>query len=224
MAALSVAGYGIVDTMYFREDDRLVLTPYNFLLYNLSSENLAQHGLHPRWLHLVVNLPMLTWIIFNIVLSLLFGVLHQGGVVPSLLRLHGLINGESSSNGSAIVYWRTYMPPRHLLGIPEHDVVSGRVRVTDLAGAPPDQVENTLVSLISHRKNTTLYIVTPPFAMQALQSPLSACFAVEKHLFPHLDMDHIPESLEVGWPEGLTLGIYVADSDCIEGHAFSIAH
>ncbi len=59
MAALSVAGYGIVDTMYFREDDRLVLTPYNFLLYNLSSENLAQHGLHPRWLHLVVNLPMI---------------------------------------------------------------------------------------------------------------------------------------------------------------------
>lgn len=35
------------------------ITPLNFLLYNLSAENLKEHGIHPYWLHVVVNLPMM---------------------------------------------------------------------------------------------------------------------------------------------------------------------
>ncbi|KAM4770775.1 GPI mannosyltransferase 4 [Rhinophrynus dorsalis] len=41
-----------------------VLTPLNFLLYNLNPENLANHGAHPRITHLAVNGIML------------FGILH----------------------------------------------------------------------------------------------------------------------------------------------------
>lgn len=37
----------------------LVVAPLNLLRYNVSSDNLAEHGLHPRWLHVVVNAPML---------------------------------------------------------------------------------------------------------------------------------------------------------------------
>lgn len=37
----------------------LIWTPYNLLKYNLSSTNLAEHGLHPRYLHMVANWPML---------------------------------------------------------------------------------------------------------------------------------------------------------------------
>lgn len=36
-----------------------VLTPWNNLLYNISPSNLAQHGVHPWYQHLVVNLPLL---------------------------------------------------------------------------------------------------------------------------------------------------------------------
>lgn len=36
-----------------------VWTPVNAMMYNLKSSNLAQHGLHPRWLHIVVNFPLL---------------------------------------------------------------------------------------------------------------------------------------------------------------------
>ncbi|KAK3322249.1 glycosyltransferase family 22 protein [Apodospora peruviana] len=36
-----------------------VLTPLNNFLYNLKPSNLAQHGLHPRYQHLLVNLPQL---------------------------------------------------------------------------------------------------------------------------------------------------------------------
>jgi GPI mannosyltransferase 4 len=36
-----------------------VLAPYNALRYNINATNLAEHGLHPRYLHLVANLPLL---------------------------------------------------------------------------------------------------------------------------------------------------------------------
>lgn len=36
-----------------------VITPLNNLLYNVSPANLAQHGLHPWYQHLLVNLPQL---------------------------------------------------------------------------------------------------------------------------------------------------------------------
>ncbi|KAK3368142.1 glycosyltransferase family 22 protein [Podospora didyma] len=36
-----------------------VITPLNNLLYNISPANLAQHGLHPWYQHLLVNLPQL---------------------------------------------------------------------------------------------------------------------------------------------------------------------
>ncbi|KAI8336433.1 Alg9-like mannosyltransferase family-domain-containing protein [Choanephora cucurbitarum] len=37
----------------------VVLTPFNNLIYNLDISNLAQHGLHARYTHVLVNLPLL---------------------------------------------------------------------------------------------------------------------------------------------------------------------
>ena len=57
-AALISLAVIFTDTYYFRGDfSTLVVTPLNFLSYNLSPKNLAEHGIHPRWLHLFVNLP-----------------------------------------------------------------------------------------------------------------------------------------------------------------------
>ncbi|XP_059051020.1 GPI mannosyltransferase 4 isoform X2 [Achroia grisella] len=39
--------------------DNWVVTPLNFIRYNLDTRNLKQHGLHPWWLHIVVNVPLL---------------------------------------------------------------------------------------------------------------------------------------------------------------------
>eukprot|EP01105_Mastigella_eilhardi_P001913 TRINITY_DN1233_c0_g1_i1.p1 TRINITY_DN1233_c0_g1~~TRINITY_DN1233_c0_g1_i1.p1 ORF type:complete len:592 (+),score=128.51 TRINITY_DN1233_c0_g1_i1:121-1776(+) len=36
-----------------------VLTPLNFARYNANASNLAQHGLHPRYTHALVNLPLM---------------------------------------------------------------------------------------------------------------------------------------------------------------------
>lgn len=50
-----------VDTLLYGGSDNQwpVLTPLNFILYNLGSDNLSEHGLHSRFTHLLVNLPVL---------------------------------------------------------------------------------------------------------------------------------------------------------------------
>mmetsp|Transcript_21613 Transcript_21613/g.39091 ORF Transcript_21613/g.39091 Transcript_21613/m.39091 type:complete len:661 (-) Transcript_21613:48-2030(-) len=37
----------------------IFITPLNFLAYNSNATNLSQHGLHPRYIHALVNMPML---------------------------------------------------------------------------------------------------------------------------------------------------------------------
>ncbi|KAI1326061.1 GPI mannosyltransferase 4 [Xylariaceae sp. FL0255] len=60
-----------------------VLTPWNNLRYNISPSNLAQHGVHPWYQHLLINLPLL----IGPAVGLLF-------VQPHLsLRLYSAISG-----------------------------------------------------------------------------------------------------------------------------------
>ncbi|KAK8022003.1 GPI mannosyltransferase 4 [Apiospora rasikravindrae] len=150
-----------------------VITPWNNLRYNLSPSNLAEHGLHPWYQHLLVNIPLLVgpaaallfvqphlslrlysaisgifvlsifqhqearflqpviplilssvqlpknptlmkvwvglWIAFNVVLGLLMGTYHQGGIVPGQVFL------STQPDATHAIWWKTYMPPIWLL-------------------------------------------------------------------------------------------------------------
>ncbi|KAI0704217.1 Alg9-like mannosyltransferase family-domain-containing protein [Cerioporus squamosus] len=292
------------DSTYFVFPSResvFELTPLNFLRYNLLPSNLAEHGLHPRWLHLVVNLPMIAtpalllyvfwaewdytnprteersgekrkdgakagametfqkvlhwvrwsgttllsiqphqeprfliplltpmiavvlnhgrilragkwfwsvWIASNVILALLFGVLHQGGVVPSLVRVHDMIYGETFPTPDQpfyVLYWKTYMPPRHLLAIPQTHTDTKAVRVFDVAGAPADGVVRALSMPGVSPKSTTL-LVAPFHAVRSFDARAQGCLTLRDRVFPHLDLDHIAEAVEVGWRDGLSLG------------------
>lgn len=46
-----------------------VITPLNSLLYNSNTANLAIHGLHPRYQHLVINLPQLLGPVYILLIS-----------------------------------------------------------------------------------------------------------------------------------------------------------
>ncbi|XP_020717469.1 GPI mannosyltransferase 4 isoform X2 [Ceratitis capitata] len=39
--------------------NNFVSTPWNFIKYNLDSKNTAEHGIHPKYVHLLVNMPLL---------------------------------------------------------------------------------------------------------------------------------------------------------------------
>jgi phosphatidylinositol glycan class Z len=95
-------------------------------------------------------------------------------------------------------------------------VQSGRVSITDLAGADADEASDILSSLPSGEGGTDVYLVTPPFAVRSLDQHMSGCLKLDKKIFPHLDLDHLPESVEMGWREGLSLEIYVAELECLK--------
>lgn len=61
----------LIDSFYFEHmtdnELNLVVTPLNFIKYNLNPSNLAEHGIHFRGTHLIMNVPLL----FNI-MALLF--------------------------------------------------------------------------------------------------------------------------------------------------------
>ncbi|XP_078583728.1 GPI alpha-1,2-mannosyltransferase 4-like [Branchiostoma floridae x Branchiostoma japonicum] len=57
------------------------------------------------------------FVVGNVFCGVLFGAMHQGGIVPSLLHLHHLVRQQNSAQKVQIFYFHTYMPPQHLLGI-----------------------------------------------------------------------------------------------------------
>ncbi|KAI9092683.1 Alg9-like mannosyltransferase family-domain-containing protein [Phlyctochytrium arcticum] len=212
--------------LQLRPQGKLVSTLWNLVVYNTDKEHLKIHGIHPRWLHICVNMPLLfgpllvpliisikglligserrsllnmtnvctlvgglsllsavphqeprflvpiltplillavpvihkmtpgqskffwsVWILFNVMMTIGLGVVHQGGVIPSLLYLdhhelgvvtgcvptstdatslqcdigpnQGLEQGTDSHRQfqTRIIYRKLFTPPKHLLGL-----------------------------------------------------------------------------------------------------------
>lgn len=67
----SLAFFIVMDSLYFgylHTSDvhmfdigmrNFVVTPLNFVRYNIDPKNTAQHGIHPKYLHVLVNIPLL---------------------------------------------------------------------------------------------------------------------------------------------------------------------
>lgn len=58
--------------------DSFVVTPVNFLKYNVNTKNLELHGLHPRFLHFLVNVPLLFNVLGIIGLLTCAKMIHSG--------------------------------------------------------------------------------------------------------------------------------------------------
>lgn len=183
--------------------------------------------------------PQISWITANAALAVLFGVLHQGGVVPSLFRIHDIVYNDARgihTHDFQIVYWKTYMPPRHLLAIRQEgttmcicahvqygadhlvillDVDSRKISVQDLSGASPDMALDALLIFTAFPKLPSTLLVAPFHAVQELGEQVAECLMERDRVFPHLDLDHIGESVQTGWKDGLSLGIFDVDVECL---------
>lgn len=73
-----------------------VVPPINALLYNVKTDNVAQHGLHPRWLHAVVNLPMIVGVA-NCVVIVIHGYHFVRGLWPLANPVLGTVHTGTSS-------------------------------------------------------------------------------------------------------------------------------
>ncbi|WBW70607.1 pig-Z, alpha-1,2-mannosyltransferase Smp3 [Schizosaccharomyces osmophilus] len=80
--------------------------------------------------HIRSRFLLLLFIIYSTVMSVFYGIMHQNGVVPSvvelgsILRDNGLLNHASVSHHPAtIYYWRTYTAPTWMLARPNSSPV-----------------------------------------------------------------------------------------------------
>ncbi|KAM7343274.1 phosphatidylinositol glycan anchor biosynthesis class Z [Cochliomyia hominivorax] len=78
--------------------DNFVFTPWNFIKYNLDSKKTAEHGLHPKYIHLFVNIPLLynilgviAMISFAHMMVRFFRAEYQG--LPRAQSIVGLMSG-----------------------------------------------------------------------------------------------------------------------------------
>jgi GPI mannosyltransferase 4 len=102
------------DTYYFSPNPSLshpVVTPWSNFKYNVNVLNLAEHGLHPPWTHLLVNLPCLLGP------SLLIPALAPQPFRASLQQLFGDICFLCSISGLILLSSRPHQEFRFLLPI-----------------------------------------------------------------------------------------------------------
>ena len=67
---------------------------------------LSQHCWKSCWVRAV-------WITFNVILLLVYGVLHQGAIIQSLVAIANI--GNQGNAPQTIIYYHTYMPPTFVL-------------------------------------------------------------------------------------------------------------
>jgi GPI mannosyltransferase 4 len=108
----------LADTYYFTPDftfdstvSRPVITPWSNFKYNVNVLNLAEHGLHPPWTHLLVNLPCLLGP------ALLIPVIAPQPLRTSIKSLMGNICFLCSISGLILLSSRPHQEFRFLLPI-----------------------------------------------------------------------------------------------------------
>ncbi|XP_054266608.1 GPI mannosyltransferase 4-like [Macrosteles quadrilineatus] len=77
-------------------ESNFVMTPYNFIQYNMYTSNLANHGLHPRITHVLLNMPLLYNVLalaaFSAVTSLLYRIVkRRWSELPRIQSIIGLM-------------------------------------------------------------------------------------------------------------------------------------
>lgn len=254
----------------------LTVTPLNFLLYNTQFNNLASHGIHPVYLHVVINVQILfcilgifaakdlirlaisvfrngmssvgslasvvllsyivplvllsffphqeprflipllcplavlgtaevfgsrskkyitvLWIIFNVFGLVFFGFLHQGGVIRAISQIRHDAIGATHPQMTEVVFWRTYMPPRHLFLSRKHRVPGEPgFRVHDLAGASKERLFEFLSSFKNSSEDGMLLLIIPGSIQHEVQ-----CFQdsfelqVMDWFWPHFSGEDLP--------------------------------
>ncbi|XP_009958322.1 PREDICTED: GPI mannosyltransferase 4 [Leptosomus discolor] len=164
-----------------------------------------------KWKHVII--------IFNVLGALLFGCLHQGGLIPCLFHLEQLVHSESSNHPRhyTLLFAHTYMPPRSLLNIKKRDT---HIEVIDMAGSE----EETLCRAVEQRANNFTcnhchVFVIIPGTVRATMTKCGVLFRNETLIFPHLSMEdppQIPFLFSGNWRS--QLGLYILQLDRGQQH------
>ncbi|XP_060574172.1 GPI mannosyltransferase 4-like isoform X2 [Ruditapes philippinarum] len=156
----------------------------------------------------------LTFVVFNLVLSVVFGTLHQGGVIPSLMKLQTMIQKEFQENDSTsitLIYSHTYMPPKHVLL--NH---MSNLELIDLKGSNfqsvIDEIEKKKISKLKVTNSDVIksvekkiFVCIPGSLVEEFKLKCNGLYSIksEELFFPHLSFEDPPNVTLTGTFESL---------------------
>lgn len=127
-------------------------------------------------------------ILHNVIGLLVMGLFHQGGITPCLHRLSEHLH-TTPNVISNVVFYKTYMPPQHLLLLPKDTSVN----IEDYAGMPQDEFMSTLNRLLQDKNDVAkTYLVVPYPVMEEVFVKPHFQFEVIESFFPHLSTENFP--------------------------------
>ncbi|KAI1301598.1 GPI mannosyltransferase 4 [Halotydeus destructor] len=132
------------------------------------------------------------WLINSLVLTLIYGFVHQAGVTRALFKLHDDIRVDNASEQS-IIFSRMYLPPQHLLRV---DLDDEKTQIYDLSiDQFPSSVSQRLEKLMATNRTKTIYIAVPSCydsqVRSLLHNPGITEYSVRHQLFPHFQAEDI---------------------------------
>ncbi|XP_020290813.1 GPI mannosyltransferase 4 [Pseudomyrmex gracilis] len=201
--------------------NNFVVTPVNFLKYNANMKNLETHGLHPRLLHLLVNVPLLFSVIGIVGLITFVKMIYNALKAQwlHLPRLQSIVGLMTSAFITPIVLLSVFphQEPRFIIPalfplvflyapelnqVPNMDIVR---RFTDdgkpcASAEPRNRKPRKLVLWYVSNLMLTLFY---GFAHQGGIFPLTSHIAAELRAKPHLTHIHLYTSYSYSLPTAL---------------------
>lgn len=171
---------GLLTLSIFPHQELRFLVPLMPLLCNVIDFRNVESQKYVNWL---ISL----WVVFNVIMAVIMGSLHQRGVIVALDYL------RDSGFEETQVWWKTYKPPTWILNSDELQIQEcsqlSLPCLVDLMGASPASLLSTLKQQTNGKKTT--YLITPRSSAPLLETMASEVTLNKVWSYDyHLDMDH----------------------------------
>ena len=143
---------------------------------------------------------MAVWVVFNVLLTLFYGYMHQGALIPAVSIYQQKLSAISAMPASSIsshhaIFYKTYPPPRHLLLLPTSS--SGHVHIHDLEGGPVSSVQTAVLDGKAQcrraQSRCQIFLFIPATVTARVEDHLSKDFKLQTtSICPHLSMEASP--------------------------------
>ncbi|XP_053404638.1 GPI mannosyltransferase 4-like [Mercenaria mercenaria] len=144
------------------------------------------------------------FIIFNVLFSVVFGALHQGGVIPSLMRLQKLTATEFKKNENIsirLIFSHTYMPPKHVLltqnpNLELKDLKGSNFQTVFAEIEKHKKLDSSFTSSTKSIKGKKIFIVLPGTLVTEFKARCNESISIKSEMkfFPHLSFEDPPST------------------------------
>ncbi|XP_075558550.1 phosphatidylinositol glycan anchor biosynthesis class Z [Dermacentor variabilis] len=164
--------------------------------------------------HFSTKLMEFCWGLLNILFIVFFGYVHQGGLIPCMLNVHGHLAQYKPNVSATVMFAHTYMPPRHLLTVKEG---SAAVEIVDMMGT--NLKGHDLMLYFMENRASLNYLVAPPSFVDSEMALWKDYLHILCTSYTHFSSEHLPHFSYADYLHGrvslsdltkaLTLNVYL---------------